>query len=117
MLRLSTVLFINVDSMTGFYKRRISSIVPLPASDLTQCIPSKSKNHLYVEQISARVKNALMKIDDDPNLSEDDRKVLVRCLRRLEPMEQYIFNTAHMKKIYGDVLVERFFSSLDCNMA
>ncbi|RPK31244.1 hypothetical protein EDO6_01871 [Paenibacillus xylanexedens] len=41
----------------------------------------------------------------------------VRSLRRLEPMEQYIFNTAHMKKIYGDVFVERFFSSLDCNMA
>jgi uncharacterized protein YjbI with pentapeptide repeats len=81
--------------------------------DLTQCIPPKSKNHLYMEQVSARVKNALVKIDNDPNLSDDDRKVLVRSLRKLEDMEQYIFNTAHMKKIYGDVFVERFFSSLE----
>ncbi|KZE70986.1 hypothetical protein A9P44_19080 [Paenibacillus polymyxa] len=85
--------------------------------DLTQCTPPKSKNYLYVEQVSARVKNALTKIDDDPSLSDDDRKVLVRSLRKLEYMEQYIFNTAHMKKIYGDVFVERFFSSLECNNA
>lgn len=81
--------------------------------DLTQCIPPKSKNHLYVEQVSSRVKNAMMKIDHDPNLSHDERKVLVRSLRKLEHMNQYIFNTVHMKKIYGDVFVERFFSSLD----
>lgn len=81
--------------------------------DLTQCIPPKSKNHLYVEQLSARVKNALTKIDGDPDLSDDERKVLVRSLRKLEDMEQYIFNTAYMKKIYGDVFVERFFSSLE----
>ncbi|WP_434749779.1 pentapeptide repeat-containing protein [Paenibacillus amylolyticus] len=83
--------------------------------DLTQCIPPKSKNHRYVEQLSARVKGALTKVDDDPDLSEEDRKVLVRSLRKLEHMDQYIFNTAHMKKIYGDVFVKRFFSSLGCN--
>ncbi len=81
--------------------------------DLTQCIPPKYKNHLYVEQVSSRVKNAMTKIDNDPNLSDDERKVLVRSLRKLEHMNQYIFNTVHMKKIYGDVFVERFFSSLD----
>ncbi|MDO7904796.1 pentapeptide repeat-containing protein [Paenibacillus sp. JX-17] len=85
--------------------------------DLTQCIPPKSKNHVYVEQVSARVKKALTKIDDAPNLSDDDRKVLLRGLRKLEHVEQYIFNTVHMKKIYGDVLVERFFSSLECDNA
>nr|WP_154890734.1 pentapeptide repeat-containing protein [Paenibacillus xylanexedens] len=83
--------------------------------DLTQCIPPKSKNHLYMEKVSLRVKNALMKIDDDLDLSDDDRKVLIRSLRKLDGMEQYIFNTAHMKKIYGDVFVERFFSSLESN--
>lgn len=81
--------------------------------DLTQCIPPKSKNHLYVEQVSSRVKNAMTKIDHDPNLSDDERKVLVRSMRKLEHMNQYIFNTVHMKKTYGDVFVERFFSSLD----
>lgn len=81
--------------------------------DLTQCIPPKSKNHVYVEQVSSRVKKAMKKIDDDADLSDDDRKVLVRNLRKLEHMEQYIFNTAHMKKIYGDVFVERFFSSME----
>ncbi|MEK4660715.1 pentapeptide repeat-containing protein [Priestia sp. FSL H7-0729] len=85
--------------------------------DLTQCIPPKSKNHLYVEQVSARVKNALKKIDVDTNLSEEDRKMLVRSLRKLEHMEQYIFNMNYMKKIYGDVFVERFFSSLECTTA
>lgn len=85
--------------------------------DLTQCVPPKSKNHLYVEQISARVKNALTKIADDTNLSEEDRKMLVRSLRKLEHMEQYIFNTNLMKKIFGDVFVERFFSSLECTIA
>ncbi|WP_244660866.1 hypothetical protein [Paenibacillus sp. CFBP 13594] len=63
------------------------------------------------------MKNALTKIDDDPNLSDDDRKVLIRSLRKLEQMEQYIFNTAQMKKIYGDFFVEQFFSCLDCNLA
>ncbi|WP_145415040.1 pentapeptide repeat-containing protein [Paenibacillus xylanexedens] len=89
--------------------------VQFAGCDLTQCIPPKSKNHLYMEQVSARVKHALVKIDDDPDLSDDDRKVLVRSLRKLEDMEQYIFNKAHMKKIYGDVFVERFFSSLESN--
>ncbi|WP_239646669.1 pentapeptide repeat-containing protein [Bacillus zhangzhouensis] len=74
--------------------------------DLTQCIPPTSKNHLYVEKVSARVKNALEKIDDDPALSDDDRKILVRSLRKPEHMEQYIFNTAHIKKIYGTAFVE-----------
>ncbi|UPK41299.1 pentapeptide repeat-containing protein [Paenibacillus pabuli] len=85
--------------------------------DLTQCIPPKSKNHLYVEGLSARVKHALTKVDDDPNLSDDDRKVLVRSLRKLEHMEEYIFNTAQMKKHHGDIFVERFFSILECNNA
>ncbi|WP_342552458.1 pentapeptide repeat-containing protein [Paenibacillus sp. FSL R7-0652] len=80
--------------------------------DLTQCIPPKSKNHLYVEQVSARVKNALQKIEHNADLSEDERKVLVRSLRKLEQTDQYIFNTAHMKKIYSEDFVERFFSSL-----
>lgn len=81
--------------------------------DLTQCIPPKSQNHLYVEQVSSRVKNAMTKIDNDLNLSDDERKILVRSLRKLEHMDQYIFNTVHMKKIYGDVFVERFFRSLN----
>ncbi|MBU5355511.1 pentapeptide repeat-containing protein [Paenibacillus barcinonensis] len=80
--------------------------------DLTQCIPPKAKNHLYVEQVSARVKKALKEIDDDLVLSDDERKILSRSLRKLESMEQYMFNTAHMKKIYGEVFVERFFCSL-----
>ncbi|MGQ8872468.1 pentapeptide repeat-containing protein [Paenibacillus sp. TSA_86.1] len=85
--------------------------------DLTQCIPPKSKNHLYVEQLSARVKSALKSVDGDPDLSDEDRKVLVRSLRKLEHMDQYIFNTAYMKKIYGDVFVKRFFGSLGCKQA
>ncbi|WFR61085.1 pentapeptide repeat-containing protein [Paenibacillus amylolyticus] len=85
--------------------------------DLTQCVPPKTKNHLYVDQVSARVKNALTKIEADPNLSDEDRKMLVRSLRKLEHMEQYIFNMNHMKKIYGDVFVEQFFSSLECTTA
>lgn len=76
---------------------------------------AKIKKPFVCRTGTSRVKNALKKIDDDPNLSDDDRKVLVRSLRKLEHMEQYIFNTAHMKKIYGDVFVERFFSSLECN--
>ncbi|KPN14967.1 hypothetical protein AKG37_17340 [Bacillus australimaris] len=83
--------------------------------DLSQCIPPTSKNHLYIENVSARVKYALTKIDDDPHLSDEDRKVLVRSLRKLEHMKQYMFNTAHMKKIHGAVFVERFFSYLECN--
>lgn len=85
--------------------------------DLTQCIPPKSQNHLYVEQVASRVKNAMTKIDNDPNLSDDERKVLVRSLRKLEHMEQYIFNTLHMEKIYGDVFVKQFLSSLELNKA
>ncbi len=54
-----------------------------------------------------------MKIDDDPDLSKEDWKVLVRSLRKLEHIEQYIFNKVYLKKIYGDVFVERFFSSLE----
>ncbi|CAM5352693.1 hypothetical protein BSAF29S_00636 [Bacillus safensis subsp. safensis] len=83
--------------------------------DLSQCIPPASKNHLYVEEISARVKSALTKINNDCQLSDEDRKVLVRRLRKLEHMEQYIFNTAQMEKIHGAVFVERFFSYLECN--
>lgn len=83
--------------------------------DLSQCIPPASKNHLYVEKVSARVKYALTKINDDPHLSDEDRKVLVRSLRKLEHMEQYIFNTAHMEKIHGADFVERFFSYLEYN--
>ncbi|MCM3138235.1 pentapeptide repeat-containing protein [Bacillus safensis] len=83
--------------------------------DLSQCIPPASKNHLYVEKVSARVKQALLKINHDPHLSDEDRKVLVRSLRKLEHMEQYIFNTAHMEKIHGADFVERFFSYLECN--
>lgn len=83
--------------------------------DLAACIPPASKNHLYVENVSSRVKKALEKIDDDPTLSDDDRKILVRSLRKLEPMEQYMFNTKHMEKIYGAAFVERFFSHLGCS--
>lgn len=83
--------------------------------DLTACIPPTSKNHLYVEKLTARVKNALEKIDVDPTLSDDDRKILVRSLCKLEHMEQYIFNTAHMKKIHGAAFVEQFFSHLECS--
>ncbi|PRS77101.1 hypothetical protein C6Y03_00510 [Bacillus sp. LNXM65] len=83
--------------------------------DLSACIPPTSKNHLYVEKLSAHVKNALEKIDVDPTLSDDDRKIMVRSLRKLEHMEQYIFNTAHMKKIHGAAFVERFFSYLECS--
>ncbi|MCM2988385.1 pentapeptide repeat-containing protein [Bacillus safensis] len=83
--------------------------------DLSQCIPPASKNHLYVEKISARVKHALLKINNDPHLFDEDRKVLVRSLRKLEHMEQYIFNTAHMEKIHGADFVEQFFNYLECN--
>ncbi len=69
---------------------------------------TKIQNHLYVEQLSRRVKNVLTKIDDDLDLSEEDRKVLVRSLRKLEHMEQYIFNTVYLKRIYGDVLLSDF---------
>ncbi|MEK4436251.1 hypothetical protein [Paenibacillus sp. FSL K6-2862] len=85
--------------------------------DLTQCIAPKSRDHLYVEQVASRVKKAMTKIDNDANLSDDERKVLVRSLRKLEHMEQYIFNTLHMKKIYGDVFVKQFLSSLELNKA
>lgn len=75
-----------------------------------------SKNHLYVEHVSARVKKALEKIDDDdPTLSDDDRKILVRSLRKLEQMEQYIFNTKYMENIHGAAFVGRFFSHLGCS--
>ncbi|WP_254438224.1 hypothetical protein [Paenibacillus sp. DCT19] len=50
----------------------------------------------------------MTKIDDDLDLSEEDRKVLVRSLRKLEHMEQYIFNTVYLKRIYGDVLLSDF---------
>ncbi|MGM5474875.1 pentapeptide repeat-containing protein [Bacillus pumilus] len=83
--------------------------------DLSACNPPAFKNHLYVENVSERVKKALEKIDDDPTLSDDDRKILVRSLRKLEQMEQYIFNTKHMEKIYGPAFVERFFSHLGCS--
>ncbi|CVM96402.1 Uncharacterized protein conserved in bacteria [Streptococcus pneumoniae] len=83
--------------------------------DLAVCIPPASKNHLYVEHVSARVKKALEKIDDDPTLSDHDRKILVRSLRKLEQMEQYIFNTKYMENIHGAAFVERFFSHLGCS--
>ncbi|WP_144471099.1 pentapeptide repeat-containing protein [Bacillus pumilus] len=83
--------------------------------DLSACNPPAFKNHLYVENVSERVKKALEKIGDDPTLSDDDRKILVRSLRKLEQMEQYIFNTKHMEKIYGPAFVERFFSHLGCS--
>ncbi|WP_188591705.1 pentapeptide repeat-containing protein [Paenibacillus silvae] len=65
-----------------------------------------------IAKISARVKKALKEIEDDLILSDDDRKILSRSLRKLDSMEQYMFNTAYMKKIYGEFFVERFFSSL-----
>ncbi|UJM29549.1 pentapeptide repeat-containing protein [Bacillus sp. FSL K6-0046] len=83
--------------------------------DLAACIPPASKNHLYVEHVSARVKKALEKIDDDPTLSDHDRKIIVRSLRKLEQMEQYIFNTKYMENIHGAAFVERFFSHLGCS--
>ncbi|MEW4371963.1 pentapeptide repeat-containing protein [Paenibacillus kandeliae] len=83
--------------------------------DLTECIPPTSKNHLYVEQVSERARHAMAVINDDSNLTEEQRKVLVRYLRKLEHMEQYIWNTAHMKNIYGDDFVETLFRSLGCN--
>lgn len=61
------------------------------------------------------MKKTLEKLDDDPTLSDDDRKILVRSLRKLEQMEQYIFNTKYMEKIYGAAFVERFFSHLGCS--
>ncbi|WP_262378530.1 hypothetical protein [Bacillus pumilus] len=61
------------------------------------------------------MKNALEKIDDDLALADDDRKILVRSLRKLEQMEQYIFNKAHMRKIHGAAFVEQFFSYLECS--
>ncbi|QHQ77002.1 pentapeptide repeat-containing protein [Bacillus pumilus] len=81
--------------------------------DLSACNPPAFK--IYVENVSERVKKALEKIGDDPTLSDDDRKILVRSLRKLEQMEQYIFNTKHMEKIYGPAFVERFFSHLGCS--
>ncbi|EMI13229.1 pentapeptide repeat protein [Bacillus stratosphericus LAMA 585] len=69
--------------------------------DLAACIPPASKNHLY--------------IDDDPTLSDHDRKIIVRSLRKLEQMEQYIFNTKYMENIHGAAFVERFFSHLGCS--
>lgn len=107
----------GIQKLIANFENCILDGVRFVGCDLTQCIPPKSKNHLYVEQLSRRVKNALTKIDDDLDLSEEDRKVLVRSLRKLEHTEQYIFNTSHMKKIYGDVFVKQFFSSLECNIA
>lgn len=80
--------------------------------DLTQTTPPRLKNHYYIDHLSKRVKSALINITSDQSLSTDEKKILLRKLRKLGNSEQYIFNINHMKKIYGDNVVGKFFNYL-----
>ncbi|WP_034919528.1 pentapeptide repeat-containing protein [Erwinia sp. 9145] len=80
--------------------------------DLTHCIPPKLKNHLYIDQLSKRVKIALEMLSKDESLSGDDKKLLIRKINKLSNTEQYIFNIKQMEKTYNDIFVENFFKFL-----
>lgn len=70
--------------------------------DLSACIPPKQKDHIYIKDLSSKIKNATRLVDANKSLAEDDKKSLLRFFKRLGTMEQYIFNVAHIRKTYGD---------------
>ncbi len=84
--------------------------------DLTLAVPPKLPNHVYVDDLSKRVQQALLHIPQDDEWSDDDQKMLLRYVRKLEGMEQYIFNTAYMKKIYGDLFVRKLVQYLELDI-
>ncbi|WP_322906294.1 pentapeptide repeat-containing protein [Paenibacillus sp. SGZ-1009] len=80
--------------------------------DLTACIPPNYPDHLYVNDLSARIANALMTTDANIALSADERKQLVRSLNNLQRNEQYIFNMTYMNKMYGATFTKAWVGSL-----
>ncbi len=84
--------------------------------DLSECTPPKTKHHLYVDDMSKRAQQAVLHRDHEVTLSEDEQKMLVRRLRKLEQAKQYIFNIADMKKQYGESFVQAFFKCLNLDV-
>ncbi|MFD1887263.1 pentapeptide repeat-containing protein [Paenibacillus wenxiniae] len=84
--------------------------------DLTQSVPPKLKNHVYVDDLAPRIQQALLHIPQDDELSGNEQKRLLRYVQKLEGVEQYIFNTAYMKKIYGDWFVRKFVQYVELDM-
>ncbi len=80
--------------------------------NLIACIPPKFKDHLYVDDLSVRIKSALTIANKNFDLSVDERKRLVRSLNKLQNNQQYIFNITNMKKNYGDMFTVVFLNSL-----
>lgn len=70
--------------------------------DLSLCIPPKQKDHIYIQNLSSKIKSATKLASEDKILTEDDKKSLLRFFKRPGTMDQYIFNLSHIRKLYGD---------------
>lgn len=81
--------------------------------DLSLAVPPKLKNHIYVDDLSLRVKKALIRIQQNEDPSSDDGKILLRYVKKLYNNPQYIFNTSYMRKVYGDAFAEKFVQYLE----